>query len=102
VDAEGDHFELLHVGWDGVQRVHGAVIQIDIIGDRVWIQYDGTNWPNDGTNWPIADELMAAGMPHQDIVLGGIRANCAITRASQSAEWENPWLSGVGGAGRHA
>ncbi|HTU19379.1 MAG TPA: XisI protein [Gemmataceae bacterium] len=62
VDAEHDHFELLHVGWDGVQRVHGPVIHIDIIGDKVWIQYDGTNRP-------VADELMAAGIPQHDIVL---------------------------------
>jgi hypothetical protein len=26
VDAERDHFEFLHVGWDGPQRVHGPVI----------------------------------------------------------------------------
>jgi hypothetical protein len=59
VDAERDHFE---VGWDGAQRVHGPVIHIDIIGEKVWIQYDGTNRP-------VADELMAAGIPQQDIVL---------------------------------
>lgn len=35
VDAERDHFELLHVGWDGTQRVHGPVIHIDIIGNKV-------------------------------------------------------------------
>jgi XisI protein len=62
VDAAEDHFELLHVGWDGAQRIHGPVIHIDLIGDKVWIQYDGTNRP-------VADELMAAGIPQQDIVL---------------------------------
>jgi hypothetical protein len=35
VDSERDHFEVLHMGWDGVQRVHGPVIHIDIIGDKV-------------------------------------------------------------------
>jgi hypothetical protein len=62
VDAAGNHFELLHLGWDGVQRVHGPVIHIDVIGDKVRIQYDGTNRP-------VADELIAAGIPQQDIVL---------------------------------
>jgi hypothetical protein len=62
VDPERDHFEVLHVGWDGVHRVHGPVIHIDIIGDKVWIQYDGTNRP-------VADEVIAAGIPQQDIVL---------------------------------
>lgn len=32
------------------------------MGDKVWIQYDGTNRP-------VADELLAAGIPQQDIVL---------------------------------
>jgi XisI protein len=62
IDPERDHFEVLHVGWDGVQRVHNSVIHIDIIGDKVWIQYDGTNRP-------VVDELMAAGIPKQEIVL---------------------------------
>jgi hypothetical protein len=62
VDAERDHYELLHIGWDRGVRVHGPVIHIDVIGDKVWIQYDGTNRP-------VADELMAAGIPQQDIVL---------------------------------
>ncbi len=62
VDSERDHFEVLHMGWNGVERVHGPVIHIDIIGGKVWIQYDGTNRP-------VADELIAAGIPQQDIVL---------------------------------
>ena len=35
----------------------------DIIDDKVWIQYDGTE---DG----IADELIEAGIPQDKIVLG--------------------------------
>ncbi len=61
-DPERDHYELLHIGWDRGVRVHGPVIHIDVIGGKVWIQYDGTNRP-------VADELMAAGIPQQDIVL---------------------------------
>ncbi len=63
IDASRNHFELMHVGWDGQRRVHGAVIHIDIIGDKVWIQYDGTS-PG------IADELVEAGIPREAIVLG--------------------------------
>src|SRR3989442_9102011 len=59
---EKDHYELLHVGWDGPRRVHGSVIHIDIIGDKIWIQYDGTNRP-------VAEELVAAGIPREAIVL---------------------------------
>jgi hypothetical protein len=62
VDREHDHYEVMHVGWDGDRRVHGSVIHIDIIGGKVWLQYDGTNRP-------VADELIAAGIPQEDIVL---------------------------------
>src|SRR5262249_54528880 len=40
-DRERDHYEVMHIGWDGERRVHGAIIHIDIIGNKVWIQYDG-------------------------------------------------------------
>jgi hypothetical protein len=63
VDRERDHYELLHVGWDGVRRVHGSVVHIDIIGGKVWVQYDGTSRP-------VAEELVAAGIPPEEIVLG--------------------------------
>jgi XisI protein len=62
VDPEKDHYEVMHVGWDGPRRVHGSVIHIDIIGDKIWIQYDGTNRP-------VAEELVAAGIPREAIVL---------------------------------
>lgn len=63
IDADQSHFEVMHVGWDGTRRIHGAVIHIDIIGDKVWIQYDGTS-PG------IADDLVEAGIPAEAIVLG--------------------------------
>jgi hypothetical protein len=63
VDPERDHYEVIHVGWDGVRRVHGAVVHIDISGGKVWVQYDGTSRP-------VAEELVTAGIPREDIVLG--------------------------------
>ena len=63
LDDENDHYEVMHVGWDGPRRVHGSVIHVDIINGKFWIQHEGTNRP-------IADELVAAGVPHEDIVLG--------------------------------
>ena len=62
VDPERDHYEVMHVGWDGVRRVHGCVIHVDILDGKVWVQYDGTNRP-------VAEELVAAGIPKEDIVL---------------------------------
>jgi hypothetical protein len=63
IDPEKGHYEVLHVGWDGPRRVHGAVIHIDIIGDKIWIQHDGTS-PG------VAEELVEAGIPREAIVLG--------------------------------
>jgi hypothetical protein len=63
VDRDRDHYEVMHVGWQDQRRVHGSVVHIDIIDGKVWIQHDGTNRP-------VAEELMAAGIPKEDIVLG--------------------------------
>jgi XisI protein len=63
IDSERDHYEVLHVGWDGVRRVHGSIVHLDIINDKVWIQ-------NDGTSEPVATALLEAGIPREDIVLG--------------------------------
>jgi hypothetical protein len=63
IDRDHDHYEVMHIGWDGVRRVHGSVVHLDIIDGKVWIQYDGTSCP-------VADELIAAGIPREDIVLG--------------------------------
>jgi hypothetical protein len=61
-DPERDHYEVIHVGWDGSRRVHGSVIHIDLRGGKVWLQHDGTDRA-------IAEELVAAGIPKEDIVL---------------------------------
>ena len=49
--------------WDGNRRVHGTVIHIDIIEGKVWIQHNGT--PR-----RIGEEMVAAGIPREAIVLG--------------------------------
>jgi len=62
VDPTKDHYEVIHVGWDGPRRIHGTVIHIDIIDGKIWVQCDNTNRP-------VVDELEAAGIPRSDIVL---------------------------------
>ena len=62
MDRDRDHYEVVNVGWDGQRRVHGSVVHIDIIAGKVWIQHDGTDRP-------VADELLAAGITPDDIVL---------------------------------
>ncbi len=53
----------MHVGWSGQMRIHGSVIHLDIRDGKIWIQHDGTDWP-------VADQLLAAGVPCEDIVIG--------------------------------
>lgn len=60
-DARG-HYELLTIGWEGHRRVHGCVLHVDIRDGKVWIQHDGTE---DG----IANDLVEAGIPKDQIVL---------------------------------
>jgi hypothetical protein len=62
-DPARDHFELMAVGWDGHQRVHYTVLHLDLIGGKIWIQHDATDRP-------VASELVAAGVPKGDIVIG--------------------------------
>lgn len=57
-----DHFELVHFGWDGHRRIHTVVFHLDIIDGKIWVQYDATDRP-------IAEELVRAGVPKEDIVL---------------------------------
>jgi XisI protein len=63
IDRERDHYEVMHIGWDGPRRVHGSIVHLDIRDGKVWVQYDGTSRP-------IAEALVEAGIPREDIVLG--------------------------------
>ncbi len=63
IDAAQNHYEVMQVGWDGSRRVHGSVLHLDLIDGKIWIQHDGTD-PG------IALDLVEAGVPHEDIILG--------------------------------
>ncbi|MEZ4734234.1 MAG: XisI protein [Caldilineaceae bacterium] len=60
-DRVHDHYEVM-MGWDNHERVHASIIHIDIINNKVWIQHDATDVG-------IANELVARGVPKEDIVL---------------------------------
>lgn len=61
-DTKQDHYQLLHVGWHDDQRIHGCTLHIDIKKGKIWIQHNGTENH-------IAQELIALGVPKEDIVL---------------------------------
>ncbi|MDZ7968089.1 MAG: XisI protein [Nostoc sp. DedSLP03] len=62
-DTERDHYQVLHLGWEELRRVYGCIIHIDIKDGKIWIQ-------RDGTETGVANELVTAGVPKQDIILG--------------------------------
>src|SRR5436190_630118 len=62
IDEANDHYELIHSGWNGPYRIHGSVLHLDIRDGKVWIQHDGTEAG-------VAEELVAAGIPRDRIVL---------------------------------
>jgi hypothetical protein len=61
-DREGDHYLLMLVGRDGIRRVHGCLVHIDLIDGKIWIQ-------RDGTEHGVARDLIHAGVPKEDIIL---------------------------------
>ncbi len=61
-DRARDHYLLMIVGWDGIRREHGCLVHVDLIGDKFWIQ-------RDGTEYGIGQELLDAGVPRSRIVL---------------------------------
>jgi len=62
-DEVRGRYLVLDWGWSGEKYLHTTPIHVDIIEGRVWIQWDDTE---EG----IASELVAAGIPAVDIVLG--------------------------------
>lgn len=61
-DRERDHYVLMLVGTDGERRVHGSLVHIDIVGDDVVIQ-------RDGTERGMAPALARGGVPPERIIL---------------------------------
>ena len=65
-DTSRDNYLLVDTGWDHTGRVHSVVFHVRICNDKVWVEWDGTESG-------IASELLEAGIPKSDIVLGFYR-----------------------------
>ncbi len=61
-DRDRGRYQLVCTGWSKQRRIYGSLIHIDIKGDRIWIQ-------NDGTEVGVANLLVDKGIPKQNIVL---------------------------------
>ncbi|HBR00756.1 MULTISPECIES: XisI protein [unclassified Roseofilum] len=62
-DTQNDHYQLTSIGWNGDRRIFSSLIHIDIKGDKIWIQHDGTEIG-------VANQLIELGVPKKAIVLG--------------------------------
>ena len=62
-DEAADVYLVVVVGWQDVRRLHGCLVHVEIKGDKIWIQQDGTE---EG----VVADLLAAGIPKDRIVLG--------------------------------
>ena len=62
-DAKNDHYQVVDLGWDKHRRIYNCVMHLDIKDGKIWIQ-------RNQTDKLIADELVAMGVPKENIVLG--------------------------------
>jgi len=62
-DTQRHHYQIMNVGWQDEHRLYGCVLHINIKNSKIWIQHNGTEIS-------IASELVAKGVPKEDIVLG--------------------------------
>ena len=62
-DENHDHYMLLSVGWLQRKRMRGTTVYLRLKDGKVWVEED---WLEEG----IVKDLLAAGIPQQDIVLG--------------------------------
>jgi hypothetical protein len=61
-DDERGHYLWLNLGWPKGERLNSPTVYVRLHNGKFWIEED---W----TDLGIADELMAAGVPKEDIVL---------------------------------
>lgn len=62
-DDQRQNYLLLKVGWQSDKYIHNAPIHLEIIKGKIWIHHDDTE---EG----VATDLLTAGVPHDDVVLG--------------------------------
>ena len=62
-DVERDHYQIVNVAWEDNHRIYGCILHFDIKNGKIWLQYNGTEID-------FAEELVKAGVPKQDIVVG--------------------------------
>ncbi len=62
-DTQQDRYQVVNVGWNGNRRVQGCVLHLDIKDGKIWVEHNTTEMR-------VAHELVAMGVPKEDIILG--------------------------------
>lgn len=65
-DEGRDQYFLIDYGWNRTGRVHSVILHLRLSNGKVWIE-------RDGTESGVADDLVASGIPKDDIVLAFYR-----------------------------
>lgn len=66
-DDERKHYLVMWMGWNGHKRIHECAIHLNIVDDKIIIQWNDTEEL-------LEDSLVSLGIPKQDIVVGTIPA----------------------------
>ncbi len=62
-DTVRDHYQLMYVGWNGLNRVYHSLIHFNIKDGKIWIQQNMTDID-------LAEELVEMGIKKEDIIFG--------------------------------
>lgn len=62
-DQEKDHYQWVNVGWQGFNRIYQCLVHFDLKDGKIWLQQNLTEMNP-------AEDLVAMGIPREDIILG--------------------------------
>jgi XisI protein len=62
-DSTRDRYQLMRVGWKGLERIYYTVLHFDIKDGKIWLQHNATDID-------IGQELVDMGIEREDIILG--------------------------------
>lgn len=62
-DQERDQYLWFRFGWEGKKQIQYIIIYLCIKNGKIWVEADTTNLC-------VVDDLLSAGVPQSDIVLG--------------------------------
>lgn len=62
-DPIRDHYQLMRIGWKGLDHIYHTVLHFDIKDGKIWLQQNTTDID-------VGQELLDMNIPKGDIVLG--------------------------------